>query len=859
MPYKFNDYQSTYVDPQSVAISKELRGRFMTNFQNADALDESLDGMKAANFENDERMKAELDNEIGNKLNTLADKGDFENQGFRIHGAAKEYKEKYAPLYDNYQRYANYQTDLAERYKKGEISSLAYNYAIPYTKYAQGYQGIKVDPKTGLVDPNSYYSPMNIVSDPKIDEKLAKALEMIEADSTSSSSTTGKITPGEMMKVTKGGSSSWEGITEEKVAKAYNAVMADPEVQAYLEQQSKLKAYSAVAGADGQIDEGRLNQINSSGIQAHQTEIAKLEDLISSNKVPEAKKAGYRMTLESYRASLKNLETQTGDGRLNYAASLAKQELLAPYASMAETKIYSKTATTSTYDEDYDKLWLQKQSQDAERQREIEKANAEAKALITKSPGETIGLTGMTSTEVSGKVTEIDNEIYNLTEELTKTNVGVVSQVEIQNKINALKLNKASLQAAGTAMQEETYVRVIDKLTEKNSDFGDIDNWGSGTYGIDFKEIWSEYQNWKGEGAQSQKDFTLMMEQGDWDGTDLNSFRRHLETVYPKENPYKALEEIRQEVRKTMESKEFANYAKPMTVQTTESNTPFGTEPAIAAATKKNMDDTFKGKPLSVLSGFTGLYRPGKANDKLKDNKMGDLDQMMDDWGKENFNAGGAKIVNITYNSLDGMTMAKESKSGQFVTYTVQSDVDPTQIRKIHVPVEQVYSQDMLNAMNEPANQINNVIRNVQRVGGGDAFDLAFERGMNGNENRANQLVKSAAQHKKDHPGEFQNFLTENAAELQKLQISGNLHIQKDDIKFVGAPTQTMMKFSGLKSDDVQVELYAMDPATGEYVPQTNAGTNSPLGKFSATSAYFQAIVNDQNMRYFQLHGYNPK
>jgi hypothetical protein len=856
MPYKFNDYQSTYVDPQSVAISKELRGRFMTNFQNADALDESLDAMKAANFENDERMKAELDNEIGNKLNTLADKGDFENQGFRIHGAAKEYKEKYAPLYDNYQRYANYQTDLAERYKKGEISSLAYNYAIPYTKYAQGYQGIKVDPKTGLVDPNSYYSPMNIVSDPKIDEKLAKALEMIEADSTSSSSTTGKITPGEMMKVTKGGSSSWEGITEEKVAKAYNAVMADPEVQAYLEQQSKLKAYAAVAGGDGQIDEGRLNQINSSGIQAHQTEIAKLEDLISSNKVPEAKKAGYRATLESYRASLKNLETQTGDGRLNYAASLAKQELLAPYASMAETKIYSKTATTSTYDEDYDKLWLQKQSQEAEKQREIEKANELAKALVNKTPGNVFSLTGFTATELDGKITEIDSQLYGLTAQLETA--GAIEQDEIQTKINALTLNKISLQEAASANKDESYVRMIDKLTEKNSDFGDIDNWGAGTIGIDFKEIWSEYQNWKGDDGQNQKDFTLMMEQGDWEGTDLNAFRRHLESVYPKENPYRALEEVRQEVRKTLNSKEFAEYAKPMTIQTTESNMPFGTEPAIAAATKKNMDDTFKGKPLSSLNGFTGIYRPGKSNDKLKDTKSGDLSQMMEDWGTENFNLGGAKIVDITYNSLDGMTLAKESKTGQFATFTVQSDKDPTQVRQIHVPVEQVYSQDMLNAMNEPINQINNVVRNVQRVGGGDAFDLVFEKGLTANENRAEQLVKAAAEHKKDHPGEFQNFLTENAAELQKLQISGNLHIQKDNIKFVGAPTQTMMKFSGLKSNDVQVELYKMDPATGEYVPETTF-TNVPLGKFSATSSYFQAIVNDQNMRYFQLHGYNPK
>jgi hypothetical protein len=854
MPYKFNDYQSTYVDPQSVAISKELRNRFMTNFQNADALDESLDAMKAANFANDERMKAELDANIGNKLSSFADRGDFENQAFRIHGAAKEYKEKYAPIYDNYQRYVNYQTDLADRYKKGEISSLAYNYAIPYSKYAQGYEGIKVDPKTGLVDPNSYYSPMNIMSDPKIDEKLSKALAMIEEDSRSSTTTMGLVgqtdsRTGEQgkLKITETTGGSWAGKSAEKVAKAYNAVMADPEVQAYLAQQSKLKAYSAVAGADGRVDENRLQSINASGIAAHEKEIAKLEDLIASGDVPSSKKADYKVTLDTYRASLENLKNQTGDGRLDYAASLAKQELLAPYASLAEVKISNKTTSTYNYDEAYDDLYKKRLDDENARKKAIEEANAAALALVNKSPGEALAVTGYSADELAAKEGSLNLSIATDKDIVNSNSTGIFEKQEAIQRINSATLELKTLRETQDGMLNEVSTANINKLLNDNKEFADFDNWGSGTAGVDFKTVWNDYKAWRGSGA-SERDFMNVMGQNDWEGTDLNSFHRFMEQKHPGEQIWNVLDETKNTYWNT--NAEHKKSVKPMMLQTTESNMPVGTDPAIAAATKKNMDDMFMNKPLTALKGFQGLYRPGMIGQKLGVTQKGDVDQMMEEWGADFTDA--AKIVNITYNNLDGMSMTKESAYGQFATFTVQGENN--QIRKIHVPVEQVWSQDMLNAINQPMSQITRTINNVSKMSSKDSFDLAFQRLVTQDDTDAMNMSKGLQEKRVAGATEFQKYVTENAADIQRLQISG--HLDADGI-YTGSPEKTKMVFSGIKSAP-EVELFTFDPNTGSYVPAVNKMTGERLGKFSATSDYFKSIVDNKDNGYFQIGGYNP-
>jgi hypothetical protein len=71
MPYKFNEYVSTYIDPQSIKISEALQQRYKENLAASDQLYMALDQMKAAlPFEKDLERKKELQAEIDRNLNS---------------------------------------------------------------------------------------------------------------------------------------------------------------------------------------------------------------------------------------------------------------------------------------------------------------------------------------------------------------------------------------------------------------------------------------------------------------------------------------------------------------------------------------------------------------------------------------------------------------------------------------------------------------------------------------------------------------------------------------------------------------------------------------------------------------------
>ena len=98
MPYKFGEYVSTYVDPNSVKISEALQERFLSTFAANDQLATAIDQMQAAlPFENDMQRKRQLQREMENKLTVLSERGDYENLGFQVHKAAKDFTKEYSP------------------------------------------------------------------------------------------------------------------------------------------------------------------------------------------------------------------------------------------------------------------------------------------------------------------------------------------------------------------------------------------------------------------------------------------------------------------------------------------------------------------------------------------------------------------------------------------------------------------------------------------------------------------------------------------------------------------------------------------------------------------------------------------
>ena len=178
MPYKFGEYVSTYVDPQSVAISETLRNRFTENFKANDNLTMAVEQMKAAlPFENDVAKKKELEGKINETLETLSTRGDYENLGFAVHRAAKDFSTGYAPIKENYERYQGALKDLDEQYKKGDINAEDYNMATSYI--TKGYKGFEIDPTTGKVKEGTMYSSPTIYKDPKLMDKMKERLEIL--------------------------------------------------------------------------------------------------------------------------------------------------------------------------------------------------------------------------------------------------------------------------------------------------------------------------------------------------------------------------------------------------------------------------------------------------------------------------------------------------------------------------------------------------------------------------------------------------------------------------------------------------------------------------------------------------------
>ncbi len=488
MAFKYEPYQSTYVDPQSVKIAEILRDRFIQNFNAADAVGTELSKLKAADFENDQKLKSQIDADVRGRLGQYAESGAYEDMTFRVAETARDYRDRSAPVTENYNRYVAYQQDLAKQYQKGKISSKAYRNAIPMTK-ALGYSGISLDPNTGMVDPNSYFSGPAIVADPKITEQLIKVLNQIEADS--SEKTISGLYVGEDGQMKYTSKQGWEGITEQKVNRAYEAVMALPEVQEYLNQEAKYTAYENYANPDGSLNPDALGQVTAAGIEMHKAEMNKLSALIGSPKTSQSKKQQYQATLNAYQQSMSYLEGLKDPAQqLNYAASLAKEQLLAPYQAIAAGKVYSKSS--SSYEEDYSEMEKDKRRADRAKQAEIEKLAAEAASKITIArEGTMTEIIDDANVEVTAD--QARKNIKDAQAVLDDPNAGVADKESAKERLatNYRALALSSNIAGGATTK---FVRdAIGSTLSENPEVGDIDNWGFGTYGRKFKEVYEGY------------------------------------------------------------------------------------------------------------------------------------------------------------------------------------------------------------------------------------------------------------------------------------------------------------------------------------------------------------------------------
>ena len=412
MPYKFGEYVSQYVDPKSIEIGETLHNRYMEAFKTNDQLALAVDQMQAAlPFENDMMKKKELQAQLDEKLSQISNRGDFENLGFVIHKEAKDFSRKYAPIKENYTRYASAMTELQESIKKGDVNE---EYANLFPSYmVKGYKGFEMDEKTGRVKQGSMFSAPTAVKDPKIMEKLQARLAILQPE-TFKSKITGYTGEGNMYKFT----TEDEVITIDKadVQDVIDAVMSEPDVKAYVNQFADMKAYAATK------DQGAAATVvsmadNYSNVVGQLT--AKLDDpsLKSDERVQ------IKTQIEALTAEIAKTTKVAENENLayDYIKNKYEEEIIAPYQSYGEKKaIRSENHTRS---KEFSETYL--------KDREWELANQ--------------------SLQVMGKVTLADRNGATLDEKTTNMKNAFASAYALEQKLNnpdyVSSLSPASLEA----------------------------------------------------------------------------------------------------------------------------------------------------------------------------------------------------------------------------------------------------------------------------------------------------------------------------------------------------------------------------------------------------------------------------
>jgi hypothetical protein len=865
MPYNFKQYTSTYVDPQTTKIAEILRNRFMDNFNTNDVLRDELRQMKSADFENDMKIKSDIDFEVGEKLNDVAFSGDYENAAFQIHSAANEYKDRYLPILNNYQRYAQYKTDLAKSYEEGKISTAAYKAAVPLTK-ALGYKGVKLDPETGTVDESSYFTGISVVNNPKIQDKLIQALNVLHADSRESTVSDISQGPDGMYQVKT--MNGWSGITKDKVEKAYGAVMSDPEVQAFLNQEAMFQAYLNNANEDGSLNEQALDKSLAAGIQSHQDNISKLNSLINSKGVSEAKKTAYRRDLAAYTESLNNLKgINSLEGKLSYASNAEKQNLLAPYQALAESKIYNETK--SSYERDYDKLWMAKRSEELRIEADLKKARMLAEANVVVDKNAALVLKGKSIAELQAEKGTIEKGIDEANAILAQSTAGEEEKVQAATRLSTLTsqldmINKI-MQAKGSVDPDQA----IQALIDENTDYGDVDNFGFGTYGIDAADLVKSFKNWisttpmgqdyayLNSSANTNGQFAQMLNTDNGNGH-KQAFLSYLRNAHSGEDPALALDEFRQAF--ATKSQEISALNTSFEIDADMQSIPMG-NPMLAEKSASTIKEQFPN--LASLTGVEGIIAADAANKVFTPLDAATLTQ--DARFTNNGITGNSKITNISYQTLGSSSnFIDGSETGTYVRMQIDPDPDAVttttnpRSQFIYVPIEKVSSHDMMQAMNEPINVFARSVNTVYNYTRATEQSYTFHRGITSDESDAINFEQNIVSLGTDQ--ERRQYIDANKDQFQRLQAAGL--INNKGYSQIN-PVEVKIDVSNIVPGvSVNAEIFTRNSESSGWSPMTTTdpytGQTYRIGKMDAGGDEFKRIMNGSGF-YDGVSGYTIK
>ena len=157
--YQLPQYQSMYVDPQSVAINTELRSRFLGAFQADDALGSAVDAMDAADFDGDQAAKQRLAEQYNAQLDDRAARGDYETLGMAITRDARQFVQDYRPIQENKAEYDAWKAKVDashESYNTGKGGLNNDEYLLMLEKGKHNYAGLQYDDDGNLIEDSRF-------------------------------------------------------------------------------------------------------------------------------------------------------------------------------------------------------------------------------------------------------------------------------------------------------------------------------------------------------------------------------------------------------------------------------------------------------------------------------------------------------------------------------------------------------------------------------------------------------------------------------------------------------------------------------------------------------------------------------
>ena len=345
-PALFNQPRSMYVDPRSVQISNTLKERYAANFQAADELDAQLSLLKVADFQGDMSMKKELLQSTRSQLELLSERGDYENLSLPVAKTAADFRRKYIPLEENFNKYQTYMKKVEDMYANGDIDAETYRSAADMSKH--GYTGLQVD-QDGNIDPKSYFSGVSLVKDVEIFPLVEESIKGIVAEEFGSQAQYLGQGPDGRFKV-----STSEGVTfvsADRVQAIYQEVLARPDVQAALSQKAKLRTYN--------LDGTQIKNTIGTDIEMYQEELAKGETLLTTGGLKPAEAVQVQKTMDQIQGEIDRL-TNLGDSqKREYIQNREIQGILRPIETAVLAKnVWEQRPASENYTRyDYDEIY----------------------------------------------------------------------------------------------------------------------------------------------------------------------------------------------------------------------------------------------------------------------------------------------------------------------------------------------------------------------------------------------------------------------------------------------------------------------------------------------------------------------